>query len=112
MTGSMATLVATRVNISVRDIFVFLGKLRTPSTEITHDQPSTVASERKGGGADPMMFTGGMLLAVAIMATVIALSLQSFYGHAPIFAALGQMLAILGAAVFAWWIVRCQNGHR
>ena len=59
-----------------------------------------------------MLFTLGVLISIAITATLIALWLESLYGHVPIFAALGQGLAVVGAAVFAWWLLRGRNGRQ
>jgi hypothetical protein len=53
-----------------------------------------------------MQFILGVLLAVALTATSISLGLAALFGDYPIFAALGQSLAVLGAAAFAWWLWR------
>jgi hypothetical protein len=57
------------------------------------------------------LFRLGVLVAIALAATVIALWLQAYYGHSALFAALGQVLAILGAVTFALWLLRRPNGH-
>jgi hypothetical protein len=54
----------------------------------------------------------GVLLAIALLATLIALSLQSLYDHNALFAALGQGLAVLGAVIFAIWLLRRPDGRR
>jgi|SoiMethySBSTD1v2_1073268.scaffolds.fasta_scaffold222880_3 hypothetical protein len=48
-----------------------------------------------------MPFVLGVLIAIGLTATAISLTLDIF-GEAPIFVALGQCPAILGAAAFAW----------
>jgi hypothetical protein len=53
-----------------------------------------------------MPFILGVLIAIGLSATLVAVSLANFFGEAPIFVALGQSLAILGAAAFAWWLAR------
>ena len=53
-----------------------------------------------------MPFILGVLIAIGLSATVVALALANVFGDAPIFVALGKSLAILGAAVFAWWLAR------
>ena len=45
-----------------------------------------------------MPFTIGVLLAIALSATLLSLSLEAVFGPTPFFAALGQCSAILGAA--------------
>jgi hypothetical protein len=47
------------------------------------------------------LFRLGVLVAIALAATVIALLFQTNYGHRELFAALGQGLAIFGAVIFA-----------
>jgi hypothetical protein len=56
-----------------------------------------------------MPFVVGMLIAIGLSATLVSLTLANFFGDAPIFVAVGQSLAILGAAAFAWWLGK--NGH-
>jgi hypothetical protein len=53
-----------------------------------------------------MQFVLGALIAIALAATLVSLILASFFGDNPMFVALGQTLAILGAATFAWWLGR------
>jgi hypothetical protein len=57
-------------------------------------------------------FILGVLISVALIATLLTVLLQHFYGHVQMFAALGQSLAVIGAAVFAWWLLRSRNGRR
>jgi hypothetical protein len=51
-------------------------------------------------------FILGVLIAIGLSATLVALALENTFGHEPIFVALGQTLAVLGAAIFAWWLGR------
>jgi hypothetical protein len=51
-------------------------------------------------------FIIGALIAIALAATLIAASLERLFDHRELFAALGETFAIIGAAVFAWWILR------
>jgi hypothetical protein len=53
-----------------------------------------------------MPFIVGVLMVIALSATVLSLSLEAVFGAAPIFVVIGQCLAILGAAAFAWWLGR------
>jgi hypothetical protein len=53
-----------------------------------------------------MQFVLGVLLAIALLATLVSVALEAAFGATPIFVALGQSLAILGAAAFAWWLAR------
>ena len=53
-----------------------------------------------------MPFIIGVLIAIALSATVISITLGDIFGEAPLFVALGQCLAIIGAAAFAWWLAR------
>ena len=50
-----------------------------------------------------MQFVLGVLIAIALVALV-SLMLGSIFGDDPMFVALGQTLAIVGAATFAWWL--------
>jgi hypothetical protein len=52
-----------------------------------------------------MQFVLGVLIAIALVATLVSLMLGSVFGDDPMFVALGQTLAIVGAATFAWWDV-------
>ena len=52
-----------------------------------------------------MHFVVGVLIAIALLATLTSLTLANLFGDAPIFVAVGHTLAILGAAGFAWWWV-------
>jgi hypothetical protein len=47
----------------------------------------------------------GALLAIALAATLTAGSLEAMFDYREIFSALGETLAILGAAAFGSWIV-------
>ena len=58
---------------------------------------------------DPFIL--GVLISVALIATLLALVLEDFYGHVQMFAALGQSVAVMGAAFFAWWLLRHGNGR-
>ena len=51
-----------------------------------------------------MQFVLGVLIAIALVATLVSLMLGSIFGDDPMFVALGQTLAIVGAAAFAWWL--------
>jgi hypothetical protein len=57
-----------------------------------------------------LLFTIGMLAAIALGATV-AFALETYYGPSELFAALGQGLAVLGALTFALWFLRRANGR-
>jgi hypothetical protein len=57
-------------------------------------------------------FILGVLISIALIATLLAVLLEDFYGHVQMFAALGQSLAVIGAAVFAWCLLRSRNGRR
>lgn len=48
-----------------------------------------------------MPFILGVLMAIGLSATLISVVLGNIFGDHPMFAALGQTLAILGAAFFA-----------
>ena len=50
-----------------------------------------------------MPFILGVLVAIGLSATLVAVILENSFGEQPLFVALGQTLAILGAAIFAWW---------
>jgi hypothetical protein len=58
-----------------------------------------------------LLFTIGMLAAIALGATVAAFALKAYYGPSALFAALGQGLAVLGALTFALWLLRRTNGR-
>jgi hypothetical protein len=58
-----------------------------------------------------LLFTIGMLAAIALGATVAALALEAYYGPSVLFAALGQGLAVLGALAFGLWLLRRTNGR-
>jgi hypothetical protein len=45
-----------------------------------------------------------VLAVIALAATVIALALQTYFGRLAPLVALGQVLAALGAALFALWL--------
>jgi hypothetical protein len=45
----------------------------------------------------------GILSAVALASTAIALALERYFGPLPLLALLGQSVAVTGAAVFALW---------
>jgi hypothetical protein len=51
-----------------------------------------------------MFLMASILLAIALASTVIALSLQMYFGRIAILALLGHVLAALGAATFALWL--------
>ena len=51
-----------------------------------------------------MQFVLGVLIAIALVATLMSLMLGSIFGDDLMFVALGQTLAIAGAATFAWWL--------
>jgi hypothetical protein len=53
-----------------------------------------------------MQFILGVLLAIGLSATLVSVLLGNTFGDNPTFVALGQTLAILGAAFFAWWLGR------
>jgi hypothetical protein len=53
-----------------------------------------------------MQFVLGVLIAIALVATLVSLTLRSIFGDDLMFVALGQTLAIVGAAAFAWWLGR------
>jgi hypothetical protein len=53
-----------------------------------------------------MPFILGALITIGLSPTLISVALANFFGEAPIFVAIGQSLAILGAAAFAWWLAR------
>jgi hypothetical protein len=53
-----------------------------------------------------MTFILGVLIAIGLSATSVAIMLENKFGDQPMFVALGQLLAILGAATFAWWVAR------
>ena len=55
-------------------------------------------------GQGRMQFVLGVLIAIALVATLVSLMLGSIFGDDPMFVALGQTLAIVGAATFAWWL--------
>ena len=48
-----------------------------------------------------MHFVVGVLIAIALLATLTSLTLANLFGDASIFVAVGHTLAILGAAGFA-----------
>ena len=48
----------------------------------------------------------GVLVIIALAATVVALALQTYFGRLPPLAWFGQALAATGAAVFALWLKR------
>ncbi len=56
-----------------------------------------------------LLFT--MLAAIALGATVVAFSLETYYGPSALFAPLGQGLAVLGALTFALWLLTRTNGR-
>jgi hypothetical protein len=53
-----------------------------------------------------MPFILGVLISIGLLATLVSVMLGNAFGDQPIFVVLGQTLAILGAAVFAWWLRR------
>jgi hypothetical protein len=49
----------------------------------------------------------GMVIAISLASTVIALGLQSYFGRPPFLVLLGQVLAAIGATAFALkWTTR------
>jgi hypothetical protein len=58
-----------------------------------------------------LLFTIGMLAAIALGATVVAFALETYYAPSALFAALGQGLAVLGALTFALRLLRRTNGR-
>jgi uncharacterized membrane protein len=58
------------------------------------------------------VFVVGVLIAIALTATLTALWLENLYDHRALFAVLGQALAVLGTAIFAFWLLRPPNGRR
>ena len=58
-----------------------------------------------------LLFTIGVLAAIALGATVVAFALERYFGPSALFAALGQGLAVLGAPTFALWLLRRTNGR-
>jgi hypothetical protein len=48
----------------------------------------------------------GVLVIIALAATVVALASQTYFGRLPPLAWFGQALAATGAAVFALWLKR------
>jgi hypothetical protein len=58
-----------------------------------------------------LLFTIGVLAAIAIGATIVAVALERYFGPNPFFAALGQGLAVLGALAFALWLLGRINGR-
>ena len=48
-----------------------------------------------------MQFVLGVLIAIALVATLVSLTLRSIFGDDLMFVALGQTLAIVGAAAFS-----------
>ena len=58
-----------------------------------------------------LLFGIGMLAAITLSATVVAVFLQLYFGRGAIVAGIGQGLAALGGLVFAvWFLGRC-NGR-
>jgi len=53
-----------------------------------------------------LRFVLGVLIASALAAILVSLALGSIFSSDPMFVALGQTIAILGAATFAWWLGR------
>jgi hypothetical protein len=53
-----------------------------------------------------MQFILGVLIAIGLSATLVSVMLGNMFGDHPMFVTLGQTLAILGAAIFAWWLGR------
>ena len=53
-----------------------------------------------------MQFVLGVLIAIALVVTLVSRMLRSIFGDDPMFVTLGQTLAIVGAATFAWWLGR------
>ena len=53
-----------------------------------------------------LLFVLGVLIASALAAILVSLALGSIFSSDPMFVALGQTLAILEAAFFAWWLGR------
>jgi hypothetical protein len=53
-----------------------------------------------------MQFILGVLIAIGISATLVSVMLGNTFDDNPMFVALGQSLAILGAAFLAWWLGR------
>jgi hypothetical protein len=58
-----------------------------------------------------LLFRIGVLAAIALTATVAALALEAYFGRIELFAALGQGLAMVGAATFGLWLLRRANGR-
>jgi|RhiMetStandDraft_4_1073278.scaffolds.fasta_scaffold592667_1 hypothetical protein len=59
-----------------------------------------------------LIFRIGVLAAIALTATVLALAVENYFGGSALFAALGQGLAMLGAVTFALWLLRRSNGSQ
>jgi hypothetical protein len=53
-----------------------------------------------------MPFILGVLIAIGLSATLVSVMLGNTFGDHLMFVSLGQTLAILGGAVFAWWLGR------
>jgi hypothetical protein len=54
----------------------------------------------------------GMLIAVALAATVLALGLQTYLGRLPVIAGLGTLLAAIGGVLIALRATRRSDGGR
>jgi hypothetical protein len=50
------------------------------------------------------VFIIGVLVAIALASTVIALTIQTYFGSLPVLALFGQVFAATGAAFFALWL--------
>ena len=46
----------------------------------------------------------GVLVIIALAATVVALALQTYFGRLPLLVGFGQALAATGATAFALWL--------
>jgi hypothetical protein len=63
-------------------------------------------------GRRELFFRIGVLAAIALTSTAVALALEDYFRRLEVFAALGQGLAIFAAATFALWLLRRNNGRR
>jgi hypothetical protein len=62
-------------------------------------------------GRTELLFRIGVLAAIALTATVVALALEAYFDRVEVCALLGQGFAIIAAATFALWLLRRTNGR-
>jgi Na+/melibiose symporter-like transporter len=56
-------------------------------------------------------FIAGVLCAVALFSTVVALGLQAFFGRHLVFVLVGPACSVAGGLLLVWWLKKTESGN-